>query len=78
MTHPEELGGNHAVFVAGNDESDRRRVRAILEGSFGWNTVIDLGDLTAARATESYMHLWLRLWAHTGHAQFNIAIVSGP
>ena len=24
--------------------------------------IIDLGDISAARATESYLHLWLRLW----------------
>lgn len=76
MTHPGELGDDHAVFVAGNDESDRLHVREILEKDFGWTTVIDLGNLSAARATESYMHLWLHLWAYTGHAQFNIAVIT--
>src|SRR5262249_5842027 len=28
----------------------------------GWKNVIDLGDITTARGTESYMPLWLRLY----------------
>ena len=39
--------------------------------SFGWTdkNIIDLGDITSARATEMYLPLWLRIfgakkWGH--------------
>ena len=76
MTHPGELGENHLMFVAGDDEAARGVVRGLLEGSLGWRDVVDLGPLTAARAMESYLHLWLHLWRHLGHARFNIALVA--
>jgi hypothetical protein len=44
-------------------------------GGFGWKSVIDLGDITAARATEAYLLLWLRLWGVLHTADFNIHIV---
>jgi hypothetical protein len=37
--------------------------------------VIDLGDITAARATEAYLLLWLHLWGVLHTADFNIHIV---
>lgn len=75
MTHPGELGEHHLMFVAGDDEAARGVVRDLLVDSFGWRNVVDLGALTAARAMESYLHLWLHLWRHLGHARFNIALV---
>ena len=43
--------------------------------SFGWQRrIIDLGDITAARGTEMYLPLWLRLWARRS-AMFNIKVV---
>jgi 8-hydroxy-5-deazaflavin:NADPH oxidoreductase len=41
---------------------------------FGWKSVIDLGDITAARATEAYLPLWLRLWGVLHTADFNIRV----
>lgn len=78
MTHPRELGENHLMFVAGDDEEARTVVRNLLVESLGWSDVVDLGALTAARAMESYLHLWLQLWRSNGHARFNIALVSAP
>jgi 8-hydroxy-5-deazaflavin:NADPH oxidoreductase len=37
-------------------------------------SVIDLGDISAARGTEMLMPLWLRLMGGFGHAEFNIHI----
>lgn len=78
MTHPRELGDDHLMFVAGDDAEARRVVRNLLEESLGWRDVVDLGALAAARAMESYLHLWLHLWRSLGHARFNIALVSAP
>jgi 8-hydroxy-5-deazaflavin:NADPH oxidoreductase len=36
---------------------------------------IDLGDISTARGTESYLMLWLRLWGALGSADFNIKVI---
>jgi len=76
MVEPHRVPGGHDVFVCGNDEAAKSEVRELLE-SFGWprDTIHDLGDLTAARATEGYLPLWLRLMGRLGTADFNIRVV---
>ena len=51
MTDPSLVPGSHTVFVSGDDPGAKRRVGDMLE-SFGWpaEDIMDLGDLTAARA----------------------------
>jgi 8-hydroxy-5-deazaflavin:NADPH oxidoreductase len=66
-------GGEHTVFVSGNDEAAKAQVTEILR-SFGWKDVIDLGDITTARGTEMYLPLWLRLWGALGTGTFNISV----
>ena len=68
-------GGEHAVFVSGNDSPAKSRVSDLLRTWFGWKQVIDLGDITTARGTESYLPLWLRLWGALGTPNFNIRVV---
>ena len=70
-------GGDHHVFVCGNDASAKEEVKTILK-SFGWNdkNILDLGDLTAARGAEMFLPLWLRIWGATNNGAFNIKIVS--
>ena len=46
-----------------------------LLADLGWEQVVDLGDLGAARGMEMYLPLWLRLMGALGTAQFNIAVV---
>lgn len=67
-------GGEHAVFMSGNDEQAKAQVTEILR-SFGWKHVFDLGGITTARGTEMYLPLWLRLWGALGTGTFNIAVV---
>jgi 8-hydroxy-5-deazaflavin:NADPH oxidoreductase len=54
--------GNHNLFIAGNDESARREIARFAQDIYGWKNVIDLGDMVAARGTESLLLIWLRLW----------------
>jgi hypothetical protein len=68
-------GGDHDVFVAGNDAEARDRVVRFLRHEFGWRTVIDLGDLTAARGLEMMIMVWVKLWEAIGTADFNFKIV---
>jgi 8-hydroxy-5-deazaflavin:NADPH oxidoreductase len=67
-------GGEHTVFVCGDDDAAKATVRGLLE-SFGWTDIVDLGDITAARGVEMYLPLWLRLMGSLGTAAFNLRIV---
>ena len=75
MVDPGLVPGDHVVFVCGNDEEAKASVTSLL-GEIGWpaERVVDLGDITAARGTEHYLMLWLRLWKAVGGPQFNIAV----
>lgn len=68
-------GGDHDMFVCGNDADAKAHVTELLRGWFGWKRVTDLGDITAARATEAYLHLWLRLYGAFKSADFNVRVV---
>jgi 8-hydroxy-5-deazaflavin:NADPH oxidoreductase len=75
MVDPKALaGGDHTVFVSGNDADAKATVVALLK-SFGWTDVLDLGDLSTARGPEMYMAMWLRLWGATNTGQLNIKVV---
>ena len=43
--------------------------------SFGKSFLIDLGDITSARAAEQILPLWVRLYGVLGTADFNIAVM---
>ena len=78
MGSPRLVGDSHTVFVCGNDDAAKAEVRDLLE-SFGWPAadIIDLGDIGAARATEMYLPLWLRLFGVTGTPRVNVRVVVG-
>lgn len=67
-------GGDHDVFVSGNDEAARARVSDLLKSWFGWRSVIDLGDITTARGVEMLLPIWVRLWSALGTPMFNFKI----
>jgi predicted dinucleotide-binding enzyme len=67
--------GDHDVFMSGNNADAKAQTRQILQG-FGWEEahIIDLGDITTARATEMMLPIWLRLYMASGSAAFNFKI----
>jgi len=69
--------GDHNVFLCSNHEEAKEEVKKILL-SFGWKeeNIIDLGDLTAARGTEMFLPLWLRIYGVKKGSAFNIKVVS--
>jgi len=69
--------GDHTTFICGNDATAKAEVKEILV-SFGWseNNIIDLGDITSARATEMYLAMWVRVMGAINTGTFNIKIVS--
>jgi predicted dinucleotide-binding enzyme len=75
MVAPERVSGETDLFVCGNDAGAKARVVELL-GRFGWKSVIDLGDLTAARGMEAYLLLWLRLWGAMKTADFNVKVIA--
>jgi len=73
MVEPSLVPGEHDVFVCGNDPQAKVRVTEILK-SFGWRSIIDLGDITAARGTEMVLPIWLRLRSLYQNHHFNFRI----
>jgi predicted dinucleotide-binding enzyme len=67
-------GGDHDLFLSGNDTDAKARVSELLRHWFGWRTVIDLGDITTARGTEMLLPIWVRLWGALGTPMFNFKI----
>jgi predicted dinucleotide-binding enzyme len=75
MVDPKQVsGGDHTVFVSGDDTGAKAQVVELLE-SFGWSDIVDLGDITTARGTEMYLPLWLRIMGATQNPMFNIKVV---
>jgi predicted dinucleotide-binding enzyme len=75
MVDPDLVPGDHVVFVCGDDDAAKAQTTGVL-GELGWprERVIDLGDLTAARGTEAYVMLWVRLMGVVGNPTFNISL----
>jgi predicted dinucleotide-binding enzyme len=77
MINPKLVGkGDHVNFICGNDEAAKTIVKDMLN-QFGWppKNIIDLGDITGARATESMLPIWLRVMGLTKSGVFNFKLV---
>jgi len=76
MVDPASVGGgDHHVFVSGNDADAKRTVTAYLQDWFGWREVIDLGGIETARGAEMILPIWLNLWGSIGSPRFNFKVV---
>ncbi|WP_224240573.1 NADPH-dependent F420 reductase [Hyalangium gracile] len=76
MVDPGKVGGgDHQLFICGNDAAAKATVGEFLKTQFGWKHILDLGDITQSRGTESYLPLWIRLFGTLKTAEFNIKIV---
>jgi 8-hydroxy-5-deazaflavin:NADPH oxidoreductase len=82
MVNPGFVPGDHSVFISGNDPQAKKTVTDILHGWLGWRTsnIIDLGDITTARATEMLLPIWVRLFGllKNPNINFHIAIGAPP
>jgi 8-hydroxy-5-deazaflavin:NADPH oxidoreductase len=67
-------GGDSTVFMSGNDAEAKSVVRGILS-QFGWKDILDLGDISSARAVEFLLPIWLRTMGVVGNSPFNFKIV---
>ncbi|RPI06122.1 MAG: NADP oxidoreductase [Ignavibacteriae bacterium] len=76
MVKPELVAnGDHDLFISGNDAGAKKKVTEILKEWFGWKSVIDLGDITTARATEMLLPLWIVLMGKYQSPNFNFKVV---
>ena len=75
MVNPSLVKGDHDIFVSGNDAQAKATVTDILKNWFGWKTVVDLGDITSARAAEMILPIWVRLMGVFQSPNFNFKIV---
>lgn len=76
MVDPQALaGGEHTLFICGNDAGAKRQVTGWLGEWFGWRDVLDVGDITAARGTEQLLPLWVRLMMTLGTPMFSFKVV---
>jgi predicted dinucleotide-binding enzyme len=75
MVGPRQLaGGDHTIFVSGNDAAAKETVTKLLE-SFGWRDVFDVGDITTARGTEMMLPIWVRLFGVMKTPMFSFKVV---
>ena len=74
MLNPGALKGETDLLICGNDKAAKQEVTKFLQ-SFGWKSIIDLGDITNARGTEMWLALWIRLMGALQTPMFNLKLV---
>jgi 8-hydroxy-5-deazaflavin:NADPH oxidoreductase len=69
-------GGDHINYISGNDTNAKIKVKKLLS-QLGWHNenIIDIGDISGARATESLMPIWLRVMGVLQSPAFNFKII---
>lgn len=68
-------GGDHTMFVCGDDADAKATVTRLLREQFGWRDVLDLGGIAMARGTEMYLPLWVRLYGALQNPMFSVKVV---
>jgi len=77
MVNPTMIGeGKHVNYICGNDSGAKSEVVRLLK-TFGWKdeNLIDIGDISGARATESTLLIWLRVMGTLQTGAFNFSFV---
>jgi 8-hydroxy-5-deazaflavin:NADPH oxidoreductase len=77
MVNPAMIGsGDHINYISGNDTEAKSKVKELLN-QFGWKneSIIDLGDITGSRATESILSIWLRVMGVLQTGAFNFRLI---
>jgi predicted dinucleotide-binding enzyme len=69
--------GNHNLFICGNDEDAKNKVKDLLADNFYWQheSLLDLGDIKAARCTEAIVPFWVLVWQALDTPLFNFKVV---
>ncbi len=76
MVEPRSLaGGDHTLFLSGNDQAAKDQVRQLLGEWFGWRDFFDLGDISTARGAEALLLIWVPMMMKVGKPAFQFKIV---
>ena len=70
-------GGDHHLFLCGNDSIAKNKVMHFLVDNFHWkpNHFVDLGGIQHARTVEAIVPFWVSVWQALGTPLFNFKIV---
>ncbi len=69
MISPERDDGEPDLFICGNEEEPKHKVRDIAQ-KLGWKSIIDMGDISEAYWLEALAMLWIHygfkngIWSH--------------
>ncbi|MCX5199753.1 NAD(P)-binding domain-containing protein [Streptomyces sp. NBC_00249] len=67
-------GGEHTMFIAGEDPDAKEQVAELLR-AYGWQDVLDLGPIVSARGMEMYAHMHSAIQFALGGARFGIKVI---
>ena len=73
MVNPQKCGQDLTMFMSGNSAEAKAEVEELLL-QFGWQDIIDLGDITSARGTEMMLPVWLRIYGQLKSPYFGFKI----
>ena len=70
-------GGDHHMFLCGNDADAKNKVKHFLVDNFHWKAdhLLDLGSIQTARCIEAIVPFWVSVWQALGTPLFNFKIV---
>lgn len=71
-------GGDHQAFISGNDAQAKAEVTRLLKEEYGWLHVIDIGDITSARAAEMMLPMWIQVFSLFRSPTFGFKIAGLP
>lgn len=77
MVKPDLIKRKPDLFICGNELKAKKAVKRLLKRELGWSSVIDIGDISGARATEMLLPFWLRMYGLLGQSNFGIKLVKG-
>ncbi len=64
MINPQREDGDPDLFIAGNDQTAKDKVKSIAE-HWGWKSVIDIGDISQSLFLEALTQIWIGYAAKT-------------
>lgn len=70
-------GGDHHLFVCGDDTESKNKVKHFLVDHFNWKAdhMVDLGGIQASRAVEAIVPFWVLVYQALGTPLFNFKVV---
>lgn len=74
MVDATKCGGDATMFVSGNNSEAKKEAEKILQ-QFGWNDIIDLGEIKHSRSTEMMLPIWLSTYMATKNSYIGFRIV---